>query len=608
MTTATADCAELPDEQLLAALAHPADPLRDVRVEQLVRRHAPWMHAYASRHVPTSQDADDAVQTVLILLVRKAPRMNTRVRLTGWLFEALRFTLRDIRRSHRRRRFHERRAARPLPPTPQAPFATSDTLRALDAALVTLSRADRLVILLRYHRNLPVKAVAGALCATEGAARKRLARAIHRLRKQLGAAPPAPLGLLAKAASHAPCSAAWLHTTAAPALAVLHGSAVPAPLLPLLHAAEKTMTLTRLALLGGGLALAAAGLLLAAGGHSHPPAVHSESLAATAPASLAVNEVRPISIVRPDGRPAANATVFVLTADDAVQILNGRVHPSLINAVTSASATAGGILTLRTSDPAEELLIYEDAGYARILHTTAEAAGIITLTPWGRIEGTARRGTKSAPGITISTFYPDEIHRVPYTGRYFAYNNVKADADGHFILDRVFAGRVQVSAVNLEPTDDGGSVEISIGTDFVTVAPGGSANVALGGHGRPISGSITLPAELLHTAHSRASVHLQRNPARQAATQPAKPGEFDPQTFSLFVQEDGTFRAENVPAGTYTLVATIQALRPAPPDEAMHRETIAAANKEVTLPPIPGGVSDECLNIGSLDLRSIPPK
>jgi DNA-directed RNA polymerase specialized sigma24 family protein len=82
----------------------------------------------------TSHDADDAVQAVFILLVQRAARMNTRVRLTGWLFESLRYTIRGIHRAHRRRRFHEHAAARSDPRSAPHP-ASDDTLRAFDAAL-----------------------------------------------------------------------------------------------------------------------------------------------------------------------------------------------------------------------------------------------------------------------------------------------------------------------------------------------------------------------------------------------------------------------------------------------------------------------------------------
>jgi hypothetical protein len=315
-------------------------------------------------------------------------------------------------------------------------------------------------------------------------------------------------------------------------------------------------------------------------------------------------EARPILIARPDGRPAASATVFVLGPKHAAQILNGRVHPSLVASLPSASASPDGILTLPTTDPTEELLIYEDAGYARTLHTAAAAAGKITLTPWARIEGTARRGARPAANIAISTAYPDEIHKRPFDGRYFAYNHVTADPDGHFVLERVFGGKIQISAVVPKPPEDGITSEISVAVDIATLAPGATATVSLGGTGRPVSGVITLPRELQHTPHSRARVYLQRV-LSAAATDSAR---CNADTFDALVADDGTFLAENAPAGAYTLTAYIDAIRPATPDRPRRRETVAHGEKQITLPPIPSGVTDECLNVGPLALRYLPPE
>jgi hypothetical protein len=75
----------------------------------------------------------------------------------------------------------------------------------------------------------------------------------------------------------------------------------------------------------------------------------------------------------------------------------------------------------------------------------------------------------------------------------------------------------------------------------------------------PSLGSSPLPPELQHTSHSRARVYPQRV-LSAAATDSAK---FTADTFDALVADDGTFLAENVPAGAYTLTAYIDAIRPA---------------------------------------------
>jgi hypothetical protein len=155
-----------------------------------------------------------------------------------------------------------------------------------------------------------------------------------------------------------------------------------------------------------------------------------------------------------------------------------------------------------------------------------------------------------------------------------------------------------------EPPEDGITSEISVAVDIATLAPGTTATVSLGGTGRPVSGVITLPRELQHTPHSRARVYLQRV-LSAAATESAR---FTADTFDALVADDGTFLAENVPAGAYTLTAYIDAIRPATPDRSRRRETVAHGEKQITLAPIFSGVTDECLNVGPLARRYLPPE
>ena len=169
------------DRQLLEAFARQAD---QAAFAQIVDRHAPWVFAAALRQLKDRHLAEDAVQVVFIILTQKAHTMNARQKLSGWLFNTLNFTVKNFRRAEQSRRKHEAAAAHPMTMAPES--APSECAEEIDAAVARLPKAYRLIILLRFYRELSFDQIAQTLGTTEAAARKRVDRALFALRKHLG--------------------------------------------------------------------------------------------------------------------------------------------------------------------------------------------------------------------------------------------------------------------------------------------------------------------------------------------------------------------------------------------------------------------------------------
>lgn len=173
-------------------LAEYCDENSDQAFAALVARHVNLVYSVSLRHVGNSHQAEEITQAVFILLSRKAGSLSKRTVVSGWLFHtarltALNFRRTEMRRSHREQESymqslsHEADSAR-LP----GQDATAETWREiaphLDAALSTLSDADRNAIILRFFENKSVRDVGGALGASEEAAKKRIHRALEKLR------------------------------------------------------------------------------------------------------------------------------------------------------------------------------------------------------------------------------------------------------------------------------------------------------------------------------------------------------------------------------------------------------------------------------------------
>jgi RNA polymerase sigma factor (sigma-70 family) len=92
------------DWQLLQAYAKSRS---EAAFAELVRRHLDWVYSVALRHVGDPQLAEDVVQSVFVLLARKARDLGPGTRLGGWLFRTTHRVAGHARRAELRRKSRE---------------------------------------------------------------------------------------------------------------------------------------------------------------------------------------------------------------------------------------------------------------------------------------------------------------------------------------------------------------------------------------------------------------------------------------------------------------------------------------------------------------------
>jgi RNA polymerase sigma factor (sigma-70 family) len=198
-------------------------------LEELIRRHARWVHGVAVRRVGDEHLAQDVTQAVFLVLAQKPPRITSESGLPGWLFgvtcNASHQALRSESRLKRREKVfamehQEARASQEISKQEWEEMAPH-----LDLAVQALSDEDRSAVLLRFYQQKSHADVAAALGVSEEAARKRVSRAVTKLREALlrrGVAAPAMAGLVVMLESSVvpPVSAAVMES----ALAVAAGA------------------------------------------------------------------------------------------------------------------------------------------------------------------------------------------------------------------------------------------------------------------------------------------------------------------------------------------------------------------------------------------------
>lgn len=149
--------------------------------EALVRRHLDMVYSAAWRQTGDADLAEEVAQAVFVLLARKAPRLLGGVVIAGWLYRTASLTARRALRDQTRRRIKDREAAE-MRLTDSNDEIWTRLMPHLDAALSNLSDPDRTAIVLRFLERRNFREVAATLGISEDAAKKRVTRALEKLR------------------------------------------------------------------------------------------------------------------------------------------------------------------------------------------------------------------------------------------------------------------------------------------------------------------------------------------------------------------------------------------------------------------------------------------
>jgi RNA polymerase sigma factor (sigma-70 family) len=148
----------------------------------LVARHINKVYSVALRHTRNPHQAEEITQAVFVTLAKKARHLRKDVVLSGWLYLTARWSAVTFIRSEIRRARREQEVFMQNVSNETESDVWPQIAPLLDTALTELNEDDRLAIVLRFFDGRSMSEIGAAVGTSEDAAKKRVTRAVEKLR------------------------------------------------------------------------------------------------------------------------------------------------------------------------------------------------------------------------------------------------------------------------------------------------------------------------------------------------------------------------------------------------------------------------------------------
>lgn len=358
-------------------------------------------------------------------------------------------------------------------------------------------------------------------------------------------------------------------------------------------------------------------------------------------------------VLKPDGTPATNVTVYLTDAKNGVYVDGPKlaVRDNIYRGTRSMRTDAEGKFQFKPQVDAYAVVIVDESGYAEVPVGSLSKESNVRLQPYARVEGQLFIGTRLGANESVRL----GLAHIPYIAhpRNFPPINLflttRTDAEGKFVFERVPPIPVEVYHEPKVRDSSMGTIAQSQTTKFLP-KPGETSKLVLGGQGRPVVGRLVvkgyegtidyradvfsldailpqhpdLPDLLAASREFSTKLRSLDTDAEKIAaqeeyhqrheeminqtrefyrTEAGLQHYFNNRRFALNFAQDGSFRVEDVPGGKYNLRID---LREGGGDSISRFSApqIAQLTREIEVPDSPGGRMDEPYDVGDIELQA----
>jgi thiol-disulfide isomerase/thioredoxin len=352
-------------------------------------------------------------------------------------------------------------------------------------------------------------------------------------------------------------------------------------------------------------------------------------------------------LLTPDGRPAAGRNVFFSRLKDLIILEGAMLAPkSTSPRIRRAVTDQAGRFSFTPELDGFAVVAMDDSGFAETRIADLQFSREVRLRPWARLEGTLKIGSQPGARETIrlaAAFAPYAYYPRPLPPCSISVE-ATADAAGRFVFPRVPPVDIKVFHAPKVGRAEESVIPVTQLTNL-TLQPGETRQVTLGGQGRPVTGRLVLknsnklidwqdqvfwidsvapePSDCPNFDAISHEYRLARNAAktrqemdaaqdrylsehdriaRQLCAYYSSPAGrqywFSKRRFVLRLAQDGSFRIDDVPGGKYQLTVDLREL-----DTKMSRYNaplIALHQQEIEVPDTPAGGEGSPLDLGAI--------
>lgn len=316
-----------------------------------------------------------------------------------------------------------------------------------------------------------------------------------------------------------------------------------------------------------------------------------------------------VTVTLPDGRPAGHVDIGLVYQGARLRLrpgglARGNNYPQ---GASVATTDERGQFVLSPDDSLTSIIAAASEGYAQVSLTGLAQDPTIRLEAWGRIEGTFLSGGHPAPDRVLRFEYGASRPNTLSTD-VEAYR-VATDGEGRFAFPLVPPGKHRlIQVLSGGHMSDGTLFLRSAPLADVEVAPGQTTTVTIGASNYTVTARLRWPAGFAPNQSWNLSINLQAQRAPPTAAAQTGAETLTSRHFSPMLRQipfapsaDGTWVADNVPAGNYSVRAEAHD-QPDPGSGALPQRRAGARMPLV----IPGDAPAVTLDLGEILMKPDP--